>query len=76
MSDQSRVSSADKARWSPESAQSAHKHAPATQATKRGGLDGAVPVPQAAKLTELRGSARGCYGDATAFVEQVRGEWD
>ena len=76
MSDQSRVSSVDEAKWSPEGTQGAYKHGPATQATKRGGLDGAVPVPQAAKLTELRGSARGCYGDATAFVEQMRGEWD
>ena len=76
MSDQSRVSSADEARGSSESAQAAHGHGLTTQATKRSEFDGAAPVPRAAKLTKLRGSARDCYGDARAFVEGLRGEWD
>ena len=38
-----------------------------------------VPVSlalrDAPKLSELRGSARGCYGDAARFVGELRDEW-
>ena len=38
-----------------------------------------VPISKAAvespKLTDLRGSARGCYGDAASFVDRLRDEW-
>ena len=30
---------------------------------------------EAPKLTALRGSARGCYGDAAQYVARLRDEW-
>ena len=51
-----------------------------TIVTKRGVPYAAiVPVSQAIreapKLSELRGSAEGCFGDARRFVEGLRDEW-
>ena len=41
--------------------------------------DSIVPVSQvlsqAPKLTDLRASARGCYGDAGEFIKGLRNEW-
>lgn len=38
-----------------------------------------VPVPDALRrapeLSELRGSAEGCFGDAADFVREMRDEW-
>ena len=51
-----------------------------TIVTKRGVPYAAVvPVPEALRqapdLSELRGSARGCYGDVASFVREMREEW-
>lgn len=51
-----------------------------TIVTKRGVPYAAVvPVPEALRqaptLSELRGSAEGCYGDAAGFVREMRDEW-
>ncbi len=51
-----------------------------TIVTKRGVPYAAVvPVPEALRqapaLSELRGSAAGCYGDAGDFVREMRDEW-
>ena len=39
-----------------------------------------VPVSQVAreapKLTSLRGSARGCYGDVARYIDRLRDEWE
>lgn len=34
------------------------------------------PEREPEDICELRGSARGLYGDVGAYVEQLRGEWD
>ena len=51
-----------------------------TIVTRRGEPYAAVvPVSlalrDAPKLSELRGSAQGCYGDAARFVGELRDEW-
>ena len=51
-----------------------------TIVTRRGVLYAAVvPVPDALRrapeLSELRGSAEGCFGDAADFVREMRDEW-
>lgn len=32
-------------------------------------------IPQGPMFGALRGTARGCYGDAAKFVERLRDEW-
>ena len=59
---------------------SANQEGTVTIVTKRGVPYAAVvPVSQAIreapKLTELRGSAGGCFGDVRRFVEGLRDEW-
>ena len=51
-----------------------------TVVTRRGTPYAAVvpvseAVPQGPKFRALRGSARGCFGDAAKFVERLRNEW-
>ena len=46
----------------------AHRDGMATIETRQG-------VGKAPKLTALRGSARGCYGDAAQYVDRLRDEW-
>ena len=59
---------------------SANQEGTVTIITKRGVPYAAiVPVSQAIreapKLSELRGSAVGCFGDARRFVKGLRDEW-
>jgi len=59
---------------------SANQEGTVTIVTKRGVLYAAiVPVSQAIReaprLSELRGSAEGCFGDVRRFVEGLRDEW-
>ena len=59
---------------------SANQEGTVTIVTKRGVPYAAiVPVSQAIreapKLSELRGSAEGCFGDARRFVKGLRDEW-
>ena len=59
---------------------SANQEGTVTIVTKRGVPYAAiVPVSQAIrgppKLSELRGSAEGCFGDVRCFVEELRDEW-
>ena len=59
---------------------SANREGTVTIVTKRGVPYAAVvPVSQAIreapKLSELRGSAEGCFGDVRRFVEGHRDEW-
>ena len=59
---------------------SANQEGTVTIVTKRGVPYAAVvPVPhavrEAPKLSELRGSAEGCFGDVRRFVEGLRDEW-
>lgn len=51
-----------------------------TVVTKRGVPYAAVvpvskAVVQGPKLRDLRGSARGCFGEAAEFVDSLRNEW-
>lgn len=64
----------------PEILRAASSEGAITIVTKRGKPYAAVvPVShalrQAPKLSELRGSAKGCFGDAGRFVSQLRDEW-
>ena len=65
----------------PEILKAAYQHGAVTIVTNRGVPYAAVvpvaqAVQQAAKFTELRGSAKGCYGDAATYVEALRDEWE
>ena len=81
MLEQTRTAGVDEARRRlPEIIKAAYQNGAVTIVTNRGVPYAAVvPVSQAvqqtAKLTDLRGSAKGCYGDAAAFVEALRSEW-
>ena len=81
MPEQTRVAGVDEARRKlPEILKAAYQNGDVTIVTNRGVPYAAVvpvaqAVQQAAKLTELRGSARGCYGDAATYVEALRNEW-
>lgn len=81
MLEQPKVTGVDEARRRlPEILKAAHQSGTVTIVTNRGVPYAAVvPVSQAvrqtAKFTELRGSAKGCYGDAPTFVERLRDEW-
>ena len=81
MAEQTRVAGGDGARRKlPEILKAAYQNGAVTIVTNRGVPYAAVvpvsqAVQQAAKLTELRGSAKGCYGDAASFVETLRDEW-
>ena len=76
-----RVSGVEEARTRlPEILRAAHHEGAVTIVTRRGEPCAAVvPVSLALrdvpKLSELRGSARGCYGDAARFVGELRDEW-
>ena len=64
----------------PDILRAANREGTVTIVTKRGKPYAAVvPVWQALreapKLSALRGSAKGCYGDAGAFVRAMRDEW-
>ena len=64
----------------PELLNRAHRDGTVTIVTKRGVPYAAiVPVSrvvrEASSLTALRGSARGCYGDAAEYIAGMRDEW-
>ena len=64
----------------PEILSRAHRDGTVTIVTNRGVPYAAiVPISQVARdsagLTALRGSARGCYGDAAEYVARMRDEW-
>ena len=64
----------------PELLSRAHRDGTVTIVTKRGVPYAAiVPVSLvvrgASSLTALRGSARGCYGDAAEYIARMRDEW-
>ena len=81
MPDKVRVSGVEETRAGlPELLGAANREGAVTIVTKRGEPCAAVvPVSlalrDAPKLSELRGSARGCYGDAARFVGELRDEW-
>ena len=81
MADKVRVAGVEEARAKlPAILRSANQEGTVTIVTKRGVPYAAiVPVSQAIreapKLSELRGSAESCYGDARLFVEGLRYEW-
>ena len=58
----------------------ANRYGTVTVVTRRGTPYAAVvpvskAVPQGPKFGALRGSARGCFGDAAKFIERLRNEW-
>ena len=64
----------------PEILRSADNEGTVTIVTKRGKPCAAVvPVSQALRkapnLSDLRGSAKGCFGNAGQFVSKLRDEW-
>lgn len=64
----------------PEILNRAHRDGTVTIVTRHGVPYAAiVPVSkvvrEAPRLTTLRGSARGCYGDAAQYVGRLRDEW-
>ena len=64
----------------PEILRAANNEGAITIVTKRGKPYAAVvPVSQALRkapnLSDLRGSAKGCFGDARRFVDKLRAEW-
>ena len=64
----------------PEILARAHRDGTVTIVTRHGVPYAAiVPVSQVAreapKLTALRGSARGCYGDVAQYIDELRDEW-
>ncbi len=77
----SRIAGVDEARTNlPEILNAANADGTVTIVTKRGVPYAAiVPVSQAlqqpVKLTDLRGSADGCYGEVGEFLEGLRSEW-
>ena len=87
MGDKVRITGVEETRAKlPSILRSAYQEGTVTIVTKRGVPYAAVvPVPhalreapkfrEAPKLTELRGSADGCFGDARRFVEELRDEW-
>lgn len=81
MQGKSRIAGVDEARTKlPEILNAANADGTVTIVTKRGVPYAAiVPVSQAlhqpSRLTDLRGSASGCYGDAGKFIEGLRSEW-
>ena len=81
MADKVRVVGVEEARTRlPSILRSANQEGTVTIVTKRGVPYAAiVPVSQAIrgapKLSELRGSAEGCFGDVRCFVEELRDEW-
>ena len=81
MADKVRVAGVEEARTQlPSILRSANQEGTVTIVTKRGVPYAAVvPVSQAIrdapKLSERRGSAEGCFGDARRFVEGLRDEW-
>ena len=81
MAEQTRIAGVDEARRKlPEILKAAYQKGAVTIVTNRGVPYAAVvpvsqAVQQASKLTELRGSGKGCYGDAASFVETLRDEW-
>ena len=81
MQGKSRVAGVDEARTRlPEILNAANADGTVTIVTKRGVPYAAiVPVSQVLhqplKLTDLRGSATGYYGDAGVFIEGLRSEW-
>ena len=76
-----RTAGVDEARTKlPEILNAANVDGTVTIVTKRGVPYAAiVPISQtlhqASKLTDLRGSANGCYGDAGEFIKGLRDEW-
>lgn len=76
-----RMAGVDEARTKfPEIINMAHADGTVTIVTKRGVPYAAiVPVAQALhpslKLTDLRGSAKGCFGDTREYIERLRSEW-
>ena len=65
----------------PEILRAANREGAVPIVTKRGQPYAAVvPVAQAPSagpsLSDLRGSAEGCFGDAGQFVRRLRGEWE
>ena len=81
MGDKVRIAGVEEARAQlPSILRAAQLEGTVTIVTKRGVPYAAVvPVSQtvreAPKLTELRGSAGGCFGDAGRFIEGLRDEW-
>lgn len=81
MADTVRVAGVEDARAGlAEILRAANRDGVVTIVTKRGVPYAAVvPVPealrQAPRLSELAGTARGCYGDAVRFVREMRDEW-
>ena len=77
----SRIAGVDEARTNlPEILNAANSDGTVTIVTKRGVPYAAiVPVSQAlqqpVKLTDLRGSAGGCYGEVGEFLKGLRSEW-
>ena len=64
----------------PEILNQAHRDGTVTIVTRRDVPYAAiVPISQvvreAPRLTSLRGSARGCYGDAAQYVDRLRDDW-
>ena len=81
MADKVQVAGVEEARAKlPSILRSAHQEGTVTLITKRG-MPYAAVVPvshairEAPKLSHLRGSAEGCFGDARRFVEGLRDEW-
>ena len=81
MQGRSRIASLKEVRTNlPEILDAANADGTVTIVTRRGVPFAAiVPVSrvlhQPLKLTDLRGSASGCYGDADEFIKGLRGEW-
>ena len=81
MGDKVQITGVEEARAKlPSILRSAHQEGTVTIVTKRGVPYAAVvpvshAIREAPKLTELRGSAGGCFGDARRFVEGLRDEW-
>ena len=81
MADKMQVAGVEEARAKlPPILRSAHQEGTVTIVTKRGVPYAAVvpvshAIREAPKLSDLRGSAEGCFGDARRFVEGLRDEW-
>ena len=81
MADKVQVAGVEEARTRlPSILRSAYQEGTVTIVTKRGVPYAAVvpvshAIREAPKLSELRGSAEGCFGDVRRFVEGLRDEW-
>jgi antitoxin (DNA-binding transcriptional repressor) of toxin-antitoxin stability system len=80
MTDNVQVAGVEEARAKlPSVLRAVHREGIVTIVTKCGVPYAAVPVShairKAPKLSDLRGSAEGCFGDARRFVEGRRDEW-